>query len=150
MSTFHLIAPSGYCINQHAAALGVERLTQQGHQVVNQQVISRRYERFAGHDEERLADINALAQLAGEDVIVMPVRGGYGAGRLLAEIDWSALAARQQHQPLMICGHSDFTAIQLGLLAQGNVITFSGPMLAGNFGADTLDAFTVDHFWRSI
>ncbi|WP_039056570.1 muramoyltetrapeptide carboxypeptidase [Enterobacter sp. Bisph1] len=150
MSTFHLIAPSGYCINQHAAALGVARLTQQGHQVVNQQVIARRFERFAGHDEERLADINGLAQLAGENVIVMPVRGGYGAGRLLNAIDWQALVARQQQQPLLICGHSDFTVIQLGLLASGNVMTFSGPMLAGNFGAEVLDEFTLDHFWRAI
>lgn len=150
MSTFHLIAPSGYCINQHAAALGVERLTSQGHQVNNQHVITRRHERFAGHDKERLADINALAQLPGDNIIVMPVRGGYGVSRLLADIDWQALVARQQHQPLLICGHSDFTAIQLGLLAYGKVITFSGPMLAGNFGAETLDTFTAEHFWRAI
>ncbi|WLI75999.1 muramoyltetrapeptide carboxypeptidase [Kosakonia sp. H02] len=150
MSTFHLIAPSGYCINQHAAALGVERLTQQGHHVTNQQVIARREARFAGSDAERLADINTLTQLTGDNLIVMPVRGGYGASRLLPNIDWQGLVARQQHQPLIICGHSDFTVIQSGLLAIGKTITFSGPMLAGNFGAQTLDAFTVEHFWRAI
>lgn len=150
MSTFHLIAPSGYCINQQAAALGVKRLEQSGHRVENQQVIARRFERFAGSDEQRLADINALTQLAGENLIVMLVRGGYGASRLLASIDWQGLVARQQHQPLLICGHSDFTVIQLGLLATGKVITFSGPMLAGNFGASDLDAFTVEHFWRAL
>ncbi len=150
MSTFHLIAPSGYCINQRAAALAVERLTQQGHHIANQSAITRRDERFAGTDEQRLADVNALATLAGENTIVMPVRGGYGASRLLAGIDWQGIAARQQQQPLLICGHSDFTAIQLGLLATGKVITFSGPMLAGNFGAETLDAFTEEHFWRAL
>ncbi|ANI82603.1 muramoyltetrapeptide carboxypeptidase [Kosakonia oryzae] len=150
MSTIHLIAPSGYCINQHAAALAAERLTQQGHHITNPSVITRRSERFAGSDKERLADINALATLAGNNTIVMAVRGGYGASRLLADIDWQGIAARQQQQPLLICGHSDFTAIQLGLLATGNVITFSGPMLAGNFGADTLDAFTQEHFWRAL
>ncbi len=45
---------------------------------------------------------------------------------------------------------NDFTVIQLGLLALHNVITFSGPMLAGNFGAPELDAFTVEHFWRAL
>lgn len=149
MSTFHLIAPSGYCINQSAAALGVERLQKQGHQIENQQVITRRYQRFAGTDAQRLADINALSALQGER-IVMPVRGGYGASRLLSAVDWQGLAARQQQQPLLICGHSDFTAIQLALLATGKVITFSGPMLAGNFGAATLDDFTVEHFWRAL
>jgi muramoyltetrapeptide carboxypeptidase len=80
---------------------------------------------------------------------VLAVRGGYGASRLLPH-RLAGLIARQQQDPLLICGHSDFTAIQLGLLAKGNVITFSGPMLAGNFGAETLNAFTEHHFWQAL
>ncbi|HCL5251735.1 TPA: muramoyltetrapeptide carboxypeptidase [Salmonella enterica] len=150
MSLFHLIAPSGYCINQQAALRGVQRLTDAGHQVENDEVIRRRYQRFAGTDVERLADINSLASLTTPDTIVMPVRGGYGASRLLDRIDWQTLASRQQREPLLICGHSDFTAIQAGLLAQANVITFSGPMLAANFGAETLNTFTEQHFWLAL
>ncbi|EAM2911894.1 muramoyltetrapeptide carboxypeptidase [Salmonella enterica] len=150
MSLFHLIAPSGYCINQQAALRGVQRLTDAGHQVENDGVIRRRYQRFAGTDAERLADVNSLASLTSPDTIVMPVRGGYGASRLLDRIDWQALASRQQRDPLLICGHSDFTAIQAGLLAQANVITFSGPMLAANFGAETLNTFTEQHFWLAL
>lgn len=150
MSLFHLIAPSGYCINQQAALRGVQRLTDAGHQVENDEVIRRRYQRFAGTDAERLADVNSLASLTSPDTIVMPVRGGYGASRLLDRIDWQALASRQQRDPLLICGHSDFTAIQTGLLAQANVITFSGPMLAANFGAETLNTFTEQHFWLAL
>lgn len=111
---------------------------------------SRRQQRFAGTEHERLADINQLAQLPGRNRIVLAVRGGYGASRLLPHIDWQGLVARQQRDPLLICGHSDFTAIQSGLLAMGNVITFSGPMLAGNFGAETLDPFTEHHFWQAL
>ena len=150
MSQFYLVAPSGYCINQQAAARGVERLQQAGHEVAHQQVIPRRQQRFAGTEHERLADINQLAQLPGRNRIVLAVRGGYGASRLLPHIDWQGLIARQQRDPLLICGHSDFTVIQLGLLALHNVITFSGPMLAGNFGAPELDAFTMEHFWRAL
>ncbi|EAV1694490.1 muramoyltetrapeptide carboxypeptidase [Salmonella enterica] len=150
MSLFHLIAPSGYCINQQAALRGVQRLTDAGHQVENDEVIRRRYQRFAGTEAERLADVNSLASLTSPDTIVMPVRGGYGASRLLDRIDWQALASRQQRDPLLICGHSDFTAIQAGLLAQANVITFSGPMLAANFGAETLNTFTEQHFWLAL
>lgn len=150
MPLFHLIAPSGYCINQQAALRGVQRLTDAGHQVENDEVIRRRYQRFAGTDAERLADVNSLASLATLDTIVMPVRGGYGASRLLDRIDWQAIASRQQRAPLLICGHSDFTAIQAGLLAQANVITFSGPMLAANFGAETLNTFTEQHFWLAL
>lgn len=150
MSLFHLIAPSGNCINQQAALRGVQRLTDAGHQVENDEVIRRRYQRFAGTDAERLADINSLASLTTPDTIVMPVRGGYGASRLLDRIDWQTLASRQQREPLLICGHSDFTAIQAGFLAQANVITFSGPMLAANFGAETLNTFTEQHFWLAL
>ncbi|EDU1813334.1 muramoyltetrapeptide carboxypeptidase [Salmonella enterica subsp. enterica serovar Sandiego] len=150
MSLFHLIAPSGYCINQQAALRGVQRLTDAGHQVENDEVIRRRYQRFAGTDAERLADVNSLASLTSPDTIVMPVRGGYGTSRLLDRIDWQSLASRQQRNPLLICGHSDFTAIQAGLLAQANVITFSGPMLAANFGAETLNTFTEQHFWLAL
>ncbi|EEB7508940.1 muramoyltetrapeptide carboxypeptidase [Salmonella enterica] len=150
MSLFHLIAPSGYCINQQAALRGVQRLTDAGHQVENDEVIRRRYQRFAGTDAERLADVNSLASLTSPDTIVMPIRGGYGASRLLDRIDWQALATRQQRDPLLICGHSDFTAIQAGLLAQVNIITFSGPMLAANFGAETLNTFTEQHFWLAL
>ncbi|CZY55441.1 L%2CD-carboxypeptidase A [Enterobacter ludwigii] len=151
MSQFHLIAPSGYCINQDAAQRGVQRLLGFGHQVENQTIIPRRQQRFAGTEAQRLNDINSLVNLKGEDRIVLAVRGGgYGASRLLESIDWQGLAQRQQQDPLLICGHSDFTAIQLGLLALHNVITFSGPMLAGNFGAPALDAFTLEHFWRAL
>ena len=150
MSQFHLIAPSGYCINQDAAQRGVQRLLGFGHQVENQTIIPRRQQRFAGTEAQRLNDINSLVNLKGEDRTVLAVRGGYGASRLLESIDWQDLAQRQQKDPLLICGHSDFTVIQLGLLALHNVITFSGPMLAGNFGAPALDAFTLEHFWRAL
>lgn len=150
MSQVHLIAPSGYCINQEAAQRGVARLLDDGHQVQNQTIIPRRQQRFAGTETQRLNDINALTRLEGANQIVLAVRGGYGASRLLEQIDWQGLAERQQQDPLLICGHSDFTVIQLGLLALHNVITFSGPMLAGNFGAPELNAFTLEHFRRAL
>ncbi len=75
-------------------------------------------------------------------------RGGYGASRLLESIDWQGLAKRQRQGSLLICGHSDFTVIQLGLPALHNVVTFSGPMLAGKLGHLELDPFTVENLAR--
>ena len=150
MSLFHLIAPSGYCIKQHAALRGIQRLTDAGHQVNNVEVIARRCERFAGTETERLEDLSSFARLLPTTPSCWLYAAGYGASRLLADIDWQALVARQQHDPLLICGHSDFTAIQCGLLAHGNIITFSGPMLVANFGADELNAFTEHHFWLAL
>lgn len=143
---FHLIAPSGYCQNQQAALLGVQRLQAQGHRVNNTQVIERRDQRFAGNDQQRLQDLDLLTT---EADIVMPVRGGYGATRLLPDFDAAALAARLRDRPMAICGHSDFTVIQMALLQQG-AQTFSGPMLTSNFGAEVLSDFTIEHFWRAL
>ncbi|MCT4711548.1 muramoyltetrapeptide carboxypeptidase [Enterobacteriaceae bacterium H11S18] len=150
MSLISLIAPSGYCVNQAAAARGIERLEQVGHQVANQQAVTRRFQRFAGTDEQRAAEINQLTTLSPECDIVLAVRGGYGATRLLEHIDFSRLGRAFRSRTPVICGHSDFTAIQLALLAQCGTITFSGPMLAGNFGAETLDDYTWQHFWKAI
>lgn len=147
--TFHLIAPSGYCHNQPAAQLAVERLRAQGHQVDNCEVITRRDQRFAGSDAQRLVDLNGLAEMASLPDIVLAVRGGYGATRLLPHLDAAGIAARLRDREVIICGHSDFTVIQSALLKQGQ-ITFSGPMLAGNFGVEALSEFTVEHFWRAL
>ncbi|WP_312242683.1 muramoyltetrapeptide carboxypeptidase [Pantoea sp.] len=148
--TIRLIAPSGYCHNQSAAQRGAARLQADGHQLQNLAAIERRFQRFAGDDTERLADINDLASLAELPDIVLAVRGGYGASRLLDHIDYGALRRRLRDQPVALCGHSDFTAIQLALLAQTGLITFSAPMLAGNFGAATLSEFTRDRFWQAL
>ena len=148
--TIHLIAPSGYCLNQPAAALGIQRLQQAGHQVSNQTVIGRRFQRFAGSDAERLQDINALARLSPLPDIILAVRGGYGVTRLLDQIDYAGLAQQLQGQPVALCGHSDFTALQLALLARSGLITFSGPMLCGNFGAPTLSEFSWQRFWQAL
>ncbi|AXU95489.1 muramoyltetrapeptide carboxypeptidase [Erwinia persicina] len=148
--TIHLVAPSGYCHNPAAAARGVARLEADGHRVNNSGIIARREQRFAGSDRQRLADINGLATLDVLPDIVLAVRGGYGATRLLPFINYSALHERLLDAPLALCGHSDFTAIQLALLAQNGLPSFSAPMLAGNFGSEVLSDFTVDHFWRAL
>jgi len=150
MSIIQIIAPSGYCINQAAAGRGIERLQDAGHQVINPQIVTRRFQRFAGTNEQRLAEINALATLPADIDLVLAVRGGYGASRLLEGMDFPRLSAAFRQRMPVICGHSDFTAIQTALLAQCGAVTFSGPMLAGNFGADELDAFTWRHFWQAI
>ncbi|ERK08720.1 Muramoyltetrapeptide carboxypeptidase [Pantoea sp. AS-PWVM4] len=148
--SIRLIAPSGYCHNQDAAQRAVTRLQAEGHHIDNQIAIARRFQRFAGSDQQRLDDVNQLASLSTLPDIVLAVRGGYGASRLLDNVDYVGLQRQLLNQPVALCGHSDFTALQLALLTQTGLITFSGPMLAGNFGAETLSDFTVSHFWQAL
>ncbi|SFM92571.1 muramoyltetrapeptide carboxypeptidase [Izhakiella capsodis] len=145
-----LIAPSGYCNNQVAARRGIDYFRHLGVKVSGEEVINRRFQRFAGSDGQRLADWQYLQDCTQLPDIVLAVRGGYGATRLLPALNFPALAARLRHQPVALCGHSDFTAVQMALLSQSGIISFSGPMLVGNFGAEHLSEFTLSHFWHAL
>lgn len=149
--TIELIAPSGYPHDPEAVHRALARLHAQGHRVEGVQATERRYQRFAGTDGQRAAELNRLADPSRAlPDIVLAVRGGYGAVRILHGLDYEGLQRRLTDQPIAFCGHSDFTAIQLALLARAGLTTFGGPMLVGDFGAEELSSFTMHHFWDTL
>jgi muramoyltetrapeptide carboxypeptidase len=149
--TIDLIAPSGYPLDPRSAARGAERLQAEGHRVEDFAITQRRHERFGGTDAERAADLNRLADPARRlPDIVLAVRGGYGATRILQALDYEGLRGRLRDQPVAIVGHSDFTAVQLALFARAGVKSFGGPMFAGDFGAEETSPFTMKHFWNAL
>lgn len=149
--TIELIAPSGYPQDPAAVHRALARLHAEGHRVEGLQATERRYQRFAGTDGQRAAELNRLADPARDlPDIVLAVRGGYGAVRILHGLDYDGLQRRLAGQPIVFCGHSDFTAIQLALLARAGLTTFGGPMLVSDFGAEALSSFTMHHFWNAL
>jgi len=148
--TIDLVAPSGYPALEPVER-AIVRLQEQGHTLENADSAWRRYQRFGGTDSERASDINRLADPSRAlPEIVLAVRGGYGASRILHGLDYDGLQRRLRDKPVVMVGHSDFTAIQLALFARAGVKTFGGPMLTADFGAEELSAFTMDHFWEAI
>ena len=131
MKQIHLIAPSGASLDTRSPLVGIEWLKKQGIEVLNTACVDRVEQRFAGSDAERLTEINQLANLSPE-IAVVAMRGGYGLHRLLPDIQWSAIAKAIKNG-LQICGHSDFTVFQLGLLAKTGAVTLAGPMLNFDF-----------------
>jgi muramoyltetrapeptide carboxypeptidase len=77
---------------------------------------------LAGTDHERLADLNLAIRDSRVDGIWC-VRGGYGAIRLLADLDYDALRAH----PKALIGYSDVTALHLAIRARCDLVTFHGP-----------------------
>ena len=152
MISIHLIAPSGASLDASSPLQGIEWLQKQGVEVLNTECVNRVEQRFAGSDAERLAEVNQLAKLSPE-IAVVAMRGGYGLHRLLADIQWSAIAKAIQNG-LQICGHSDFTVFQLGLLAKTGAVTLAGPMLNFDFACQgdsiTPNAFMWAHFQKAI
>ena len=155
MKAIHLIAPSGASLDDQSPLAGIDWLKRQGIAIANAECVQRVHERFAGSDEVRLNELNNLATL-NPQTLVMAMRGGYGIHRLLLNIDWAGIS-KAVASGLQICGHSDFTTFQLGLLAKTGAITLSGPMLNYDFGkideagkAIAPDSFMWKHFQSAI
>lgn len=145
-----LIAPSGYPHDRAAMARGVARLREAGCELDGLEVLDRSEQRYAGSDAERAADLNALATRDELPDVVLAIRGGYGATRLLTQLHYDALRERLGGSSTVLVGHSDFTALQLALHAKSGLCTFSGPMLGADFGAEALSEFTWRHFWDTV
>ena len=155
MKSIHLIAPSGASLDTKSPLAGIAWLKTQGIAIQNVECTQRVHERFAGADAVRLNELNELAKLDPK-TLVMAMRGGYGIHRILPNIDWQGIAKAIQNG-LQICGHSDFTAFHLGLLAKTGEVSLSGPMLNFDFGridesgaATAPNQFMWEHFTSAI
>ena len=142
--TIAIVAPSGYAADPAAFRRGLERLRALGHTVKDLSATADKHQRFAGSDSARLAQLHAAAGDP-EVEIVIALRGGYGLSRLLPDIDFRLLASSGKRW----VGHSDFTALQMGLLQQG-AASFAGPMICDDFSRDEISAFTQTHFWQCL
>ncbi|NMM37775.1 MAG: muramoyltetrapeptide carboxypeptidase [Glaciimonas sp.] len=140
-----IVAPSGYPADDRVLARGIALLQAQGCQVHNYYDPAASYQRFAGTPASCKAQLEAAA--ANPEVqIIMAVRGGYGLSRLLPMLDLAQLAASGK----LFVGHSDFTVLQMALLAQTGGGSFAGPMLCSDFGREDVSAFTMQHFWDCL
>lgn len=142
-----VIACSGYAPRTERIDIGLRRLADAGFTLSNQQAAYRRYQRFAGSDAERIADFQEVATgRVATPKVLMGLRGGYGAGRLLPYIDWASLGSRMREHGTLFFGFSDVCAIQLALLAQGNMMSFAGPMVYSEFGKPQPSVYTLQSF----
>lgn len=147
LNSMRIFACSGFGESTSRSDLAAQRLATAGFAVSNQQAYVRRYQRFAGSDAERAADLQDVA--AGRvqvPKVLMGLRGGYGAMRILPLVNWSTLGARMREQGTLLFGYSDVTAVQLALLAQGQMCSFAGPMLYSEFGKPQMSEFTTRSF----
>jgi len=132
MSHIYIYSPSGAVRDKAAFRRGLKHLRALGHEVeVDADALSSHL-RFAGDDATRLAAITRAAA-SGADVALV-TRGGYGLTRLLPALPYAALAKAIEAGTQFV-GISDFTALQLAVLAKTGSITWQGPALGEDFGA---------------
>lgn len=138
-----IVAPGGYAPDEAALARAIERLQARGGRVFNYFDPLEKHQRFGGTDERRLDQLHAAAR-NDEVRVILALRGGYGMSRLLPSIDFALLGASGK----LFVGHSDFTALQMGLLAHAGTISFAGPMICDDFSREETSAFTLENFWQ--
>jgi len=137
MSTpsLHVYAPAGVELRTAALKLARQRLSALGFDVTLDASVKGRHQRFAGNDDARLAAIHRVAEAAPS--VALACRGGYGLTRLLGRIDWPLLARAVERGTRWV-GHSDLTALHLGLLAHTGASRrhglWQGPMACDDFG----------------
>jgi muramoyltetrapeptide carboxypeptidase len=129
----YIYSPAGAVRDKAAFRRGVQRLRAQGHAVEIDEAALKSHMRFAGDDDTRLAALHRAAA-SGADIALIS-RGGYGLTRMLDRIRYPALA-RATERGLRLVGHSDFTALQLALLARAGGTSWAGPALCADFGTE--------------
>ena len=151
MTLLNLFTAAGVLATAAPLRLAAKRLKALGFEVQIDASALAKQQRFAGDDETRLAALHRVADQA--PGIALATRGGYGMTRLLDHIDWKRIARSVEHGTRWV-GHSDLTALQLGLLAHAEGITWAGPLACDDFGrsdeAGGVDEITRDCFLEAM
>ena len=129
----YIYSPSSAVRDKASFKRGVKRLQALGHEVEIDEAALAKFQRFAGDDRTRLDAIDRAAA-SGADVALIS-RGGYGLTRILPAINYKALA-KSIDKGMLFVGLSDFTALQMALLAKTGAVTWAGPALGEDFGTD--------------
>ncbi len=143
--TLGFIAPSGAVRTEGAIERAIEETQRMGFKVKLGRSAGQKYGYLSGTDEVRAADINAMFADDEVDAIVC-LRGGYGAMRILDQIDYDLIA----RHPKIFMGFSDITALHIALLGKCGLATFHGPMAAANWAGKPLDDFSLASMYRAL
>ena len=131
----YIYSPSSVVRDKASFKRGVKRLQSLGHDVEVDEAALSKHQRFAGDDNTRVAAIHRAAA-SGADIALIS-RGGYGLTRILPAINYKAVA-KAIHQGVQFVGLSDFTALQLALVAKTGAVSWAGPALGEDFGTAEL------------
>ncbi len=126
--TVGLVNPAGAVWEPVRIEIVAESLAALGFKTKRGKHLLERRGYFAGTDEQRAADLNAMFTDP-EVRAIHCVRGGWGCARILPLLDWRAIAKN----PKILVGFSDITALLLSLHARTGLVTFHGPVAASQW-----------------
>jgi muramoyltetrapeptide carboxypeptidase len=125
--TIGITCPAGYMAKEKAGTC-IKVLQQWGYEVlVGKTLGSKSKTYFSGTDEERLNEFQAMLD-APEVKAILCGRGGYGVGRIIDQLDFTAF----RKNPKWIIGFSDITIFHAHINRNFNIATLHSSM-AGAF-----------------
>jgi muramoyltetrapeptide carboxypeptidase len=139
-SRIALLAPAGPLLERDDITRAEELCRALDYEPVVAPHAAGRHGYLAGTDADRLADLNAALRDPAIDAIWC-IRGGYGVTRILAGVDFDALARR----PRPVVGLSDITALLAGVNRKAGMVAFHGPV-----ARHSMPAFSRRHFERVL
>lgn len=139
-----VISPASSAEDNLSIESGVKYLEGNGYRVEVGKNVGKIHGYLAGSDGERLNDLHYMFSKK-EIKAIFCVRGGYGSGRLLADVNYKLI----KNNPKILVGYSDITALQMAIAQKTGLITFAGPMLSVDFNND-VSPFTEEIFWKLI
>ena len=142
--TIGIIAPCGVFSDPERLEKGIEFLESAGFKIKVSDKLFARERYMAGNNDVRAGEIEKF--FADDDVDgIICARGGYGAIRLINQINYDII----RQNPKVFCGFSDVTALSIMFLKRAGLVTYSAPMINGDFGNDISD-FTWENFKRAV
>lgn len=129
-----------------ATESAVQFLESKGYRVKRGKLTGRKDCYRSGTARERAEEINELIHDP-EVSCIMAAGGGMVSNALLPYLDYEALT----EQPKMVVGHSDITALLLGIYRRTGLVTYYGPNLVTTFGQpQPFQEVSLSHFEQCL
>lgn len=143
-STIGITCPAGY-VSHDRVSYAVKTFEDWGFKVIVGKTVGNDTSNyFAGTDDERMADLQAMLDNPQVDAIIMG-RGGYGLSRIIDRIDFTAFLQK----PKWITGFSDIVVLLNHVQALYNMPVLHAPM-CGAFKPDSIDTGHIRNFHDAI
>jgi muramoyltetrapeptide carboxypeptidase len=138
--TVGLITPSTYVSDPDRIATAARTIEYFGLKMKMGQNVRKQTGYVGGTIAQRVSDLHDMFR--DPDVkAVFTIRGGYGSGQLLDNIDYDLI----RRNPKIFLGYSDITAMHLAIHQKTGLVTFHGPVTLSKF-----TGYTQEHFRKAM
>ncbi|MFT7722747.1 MAG: LD-carboxypeptidase [Roseateles sp.] len=134
--TLGLVSPANATFEREPLRMAIESLQALGFKVKPGAFVAARRGPFAGTDEQRAADLNAM--FADDSVAgILAMTGGSGCNRIVDKLDYDLI----RRTPKFFGGFSDLTSLVNAIHRRTGLVTFHSPVAASEWNDYSVQGF---------